>query len=241
MASSSTQSNLCSLFSLFPSLFQHRSALFFTLSAHLPCRFPQISFLPAQRCLPHSPRWHFHTQRTAGSARRRSGREGREGEMSSENPPLPVPRLPTNELWGRPALLKPRGEKTSCNSDPPSLDAPIPQPPLRSRRRLRAAIWKMQPMSGEGEEWVWEEDGLSGRPWSRERKERYRDVEGRIKIQIEMPPTKTTEREIVLRRRGREQEQTLFNDLRQGPFKGNKKDPYIKEGVPLHFEIIVRN
>ncbi len=37
-----------------------------------------------------------------------------------------------------------------------------------------------------------------------------------------------------------EQEQTLFNDLRQGPFKGNKKDPYIKEGVPLHFEITVR-
>ncbi len=37
----------------------------------------------------------------------------------------------------------------------------------------------------------------------------------------------------------REQEQTLFNDLRQGPCKG-KKDLCIKEGVPLHFKIIVR-
>ncbi len=35
------------------------------------------------------------------------------------------------------------------------------------------------------------------------------------------------------------QEQTLFNDLRQGPFKGNKKDLCIKEGVPLYSEIIV--
>ena len=35
------------------------------------------------------------------------------------------------------------------------------------------------------------------------------------------------------------QEQTLFNDLRQGPCKG-KKDLCIKEGVPLHFKIIVR-
>ncbi len=36
-----------------------------------------------------------------------------------------------------------------------------------------------------------------------------------------------------------EQEQTLFNDLRQGPCKGNKKDLCVKEGVPLHFKIIV--
>ncbi len=38
----------------------------------------------------------------------------------------------------------------------------------------------------------------------------------------------------------KKQEQTLFNDLRQGPCKwNNKKNLCIKEGVPLNFEILV--